>query len=415
MKRISFLLLAIFFFSPVSANGESNNSSEKKENTLIFYHEIYEYSLSLKKYPEYLRKKQSEEFIPYGEDASYDLSQLRKPKKNSISEGEEFELDPEKMIEFFQEFIEPKVNHPPEGVRIFRDEEGNIQFEGAARVGQVLDREKALLFAQKAYEEGVTRVELPLIEVDPDIIVEDEELREMGIKDLLSVGESDFSGSSWARMYNIEVGASKFNSFLIPQGQVASFNDHLGPVNGSEGYTRELVIMGSELKKEYGGGLCQVSSTAFRAALLAGLPILERYPHSFAVHYYSPWGTDATIYPGSKDMKFENNTKGAILMQTTMHRDSRTLRFHFYGTKDGRQVKMIGTQTAGRATKGFDTTWFRMVFMPEETADTIKQAGDVIISKIFSEYKPSVNWKLEKPKPKEPVVQEAPKPIESTI
>jgi vancomycin resistance protein YoaR len=293
------------------------------------------------------------------------------------------------------------VEREPENVRIFKDAEGRVIFEGAGNFGKKLDLDQAVALLGAALAAGVNRVELPIIKVSPQVTVEDAELQRIGIKELISVGESDFSGSTAARIKNIEVGASKFSGYVIPQAQIASFNTQLGDVTGAEGYVPELVIQGPKLTKELGGGLCQVSSTAFRAALLAGLPIVERYAHSFAVHYYEPWGTDATIYPGHKDLRFENDTAGAILVQTTMNKANKTLRFHFYGTKDERVVKVIGpvSREAMIESKGFSTRWYRLVQSADQQAQTAAESPKQLVYNFLSRYQPSTKWAVQKPAP----------------
>src|SRR6185369_10179137 len=115
---------------------------------------------------------------------------------------------------------------------------------------------------------------------------------------------SNFKGSPKNRRHNITVGVEKMKGVIVPQGAEFSFNEHLGPVDGEHGFLPELVIKKNGTVPEFGGGLCQVSSTTFRAAMTAGLPITQRRNHAYAVQYYSPQGTDATIYPGSADLKF---------------------------------------------------------------------------------------------------------------
>ena len=92
--------------------------------------------------------------------------------------------------------------------------------------------------------------------------------------------------------------------------------------------------------KELGGGLCQVSTTLFRSAIMAGLPILERKPHSFPVKYYNPQGFDATIYPGVVDLKFKNDTPHHILIQSRV--EGTKLIFDIYGPDNGRKVVLDG-------------------------------------------------------------------------
>jgi vancomycin resistance protein YoaR len=122
---------------------------------------------------------------------------------------------------------------------------------------------------------------------------------------------------------------------LIKPGEVFSFNKYLGEVSAATGYAEGIVILENKEEKQYGGGLCQVSSTAYRAALLAGLPILSRTNHAFAVSYYTePYGVpgvDATIYLPYPDMQFRNDTGSYILIQTELI--GTTLKFRFYGTK----------------------------------------------------------------------------------
>src|SRR6185369_11000366 len=90
-----------------------------------------------------------------------------------------------------------------------------------------------------------------------------------------------------------------------------------------------------------GGGVCQVSTTLFRAALNAGLPIVERHAHAYRVHYYeedSSPGVDATVYVPTVDLKFKNDTGHYILIQSIIDLTQPRLTFMIYGTNDGRVV-----------------------------------------------------------------------------
>lgn len=166
-------------------------------------------------------------------------------------------------------------------------------------------------------------------------IVADSNIDNLGIKELIGEGITYFPGSSAARLQNVRVGAARFNGVLLKPDQVFSFGEYLGDVGAEQGYVEGLIILDNLVKKAYGGGLCQVSSTAYRAALLSGLPIVERTNHSFAISYYTaPFGVpgvDATIYYPQVDMKFKNDTGHYILIQTEMV--GTTLKFSFYGTK----------------------------------------------------------------------------------
>ncbi len=193
----------------------------------------------------------------------------------------------------------------------------------------------------------------------------------LGIKELIASGESNFKGSPKNRRHNIQIGLEKIAGAIIMPGEEFSFNDHLGPVEEDQGFLPELVIKKTGTVPELGGGLCQVSSTTFRAAMKAGLPITQRKNHSYAVQYYSPQGTDATIYPGVIDLKFINDTPGAILVWPYL-KDKDTLIFDFYGTKDSREVILSKPYTYDRKEDGsMKSTWEREVINNGESVKSV--------------------------------------------
>lgn len=167
-------------------------------------------------------------------------------------------------------------------------------------------------------------------------------VNDLGINELIGEGHSNFKGSPSNRRHNIQTGADKLNGILIKPDEEFSLIKTLGAIDASTGYLPELVIKGNKTTPEYGGGLCQIGTTTFRAALDAGLPILERVNHSYRVSYYEPAGTDATIYDPKPDFRFKNDTGHYILFTTEIKGDD--LYFRFYGTSDGRKV----AQTAPR-------------------------------------------------------------------
>ena len=132
----------------------------------------------------------------------------------------------------------------------------------------------------------------------------------------------------------------------------------LGPIDGEHGWLPELVIKGNRTLPEFGGGLCQIGTTAFRAAMNTGLLITERRNHSYRVRYYEPAGTDATIYDPSPDFKFKNDTPHAILITTELQGD--IVVFSFWGTEDGREAvvgkSVITNITAPPPKKLIETT-----------------------------------------------------------
>jgi vancomycin resistance protein YoaR len=222
--------------------------------------------------------------------------------------------------------------------------------------------------------------------------VREDNLADLGIVEQISEGETYFPGSPSTRLINVRAGASKFNNVLLAPGEQFSFGKLLGAVDASTGYVPELVILGDHEEKQYGGGLCQVSSTAFRAALAAGLPINQRVNHSFAISYYTwPYsapGVDATIYYPDVDFKFTNDTGHYILMQT--HMQGVDLKFDFFGTKTKtgaiRGPDFISGTTD--TTKPSHTVFYR---------DVLDLAGKVIKTDTFNTYyKSSLDFPVQK-------------------
>ena len=208
-------------------------------------------------------------------------------------------------------------------------------------VGQTLDVTSTVSLIEQAATSEERSIPLPLIEIPPAISTKD--VPNVASFDLIGEGTSNFSGSSAARIQNIGVGAAQFDGVLVAPGQTFSFNHYLGEVTAEKGYAESIIIWGNETRTDVGGGLCQVSSTAFRAAFWAGVPVTERLPHLFRVSYYEPpRGMDATIYSPYTDLKWVNDTEGFILIRTYMDTASKDLTFRFYGVDSGRTVEMDG-------------------------------------------------------------------------
>lgn len=192
------------------------------------------------------------------------------------------------------------------------------------------------LINNDAAEESIP---LPISITAPQITTES--VNSLGIKELLGKGESTFFGSIPGRRHNVALAASILNGRLIPPGETFSFNQAVGDINSATGYQSAYIIKNGRTVLGDGGGVCQVSSTLFRAVLNAGLEIIERRPHSYRVGYYeqnSAPGFDATVFAPSVDFKFRNDTQNYVLVQATTDLNKSYLKFELYGTSDGRQT-----------------------------------------------------------------------------
>lgn len=228
----------------------------------------------------------------------------------------------------------------------------------------------------------------------------------MGIKEIIGTGTSLFQHSIPNRVYNVTLAATRLNGILVAPGEVFSFGNALGDVSAFTGYKQAYVIQNGRTVLGDGGGVCQVSTTFFRAILNAGLPVLERHAHDYRVGYYeqdSPPGIDATVFLPTVDLKFKNDTKNYILIQSFIDPEVERLTFVLYGTKDGRKVSMskpvITSQTPPPPTLYQDDStlpkgvlqqvdfeaWGANVFF---TRDVTKDGKVIISDKFVSNYRP---------------------------
>lgn len=171
--------------------------------------------------------------------------------------------------------------------------------------------------------------------------VSSDNINSMGIKEEIGSGTSLYQHSIEGRIYNITLAANRLNGVLVAPDEEFSFDKALGDVSSFTGYKQAYIIQNGKTVLGDGGGVCQVSTTFFRALLNAGLPITERHAHAYRVGYYeedSPPGFDATIYVPTDDLKFKNDTGHYILIQSSIDPSIQRLTFTLYGTKDGRAV-----------------------------------------------------------------------------
>lgn len=262
-------------------------------------------------------------------------------------------LDPVHMTLLAQEILQ-QVERPPVDAEFWFDQEsGTLEPTVESEPGLTLDVTATVALIQEAANGDQRTVALPLTPVRPALATED--APSLGIVELIGEGVTSFDGSADSRVQNIVVGATQFDGVLIAPGEIFSFNHYLGEVTAEKGYEESIIIWGNTTRADVGGGLCQVSSTAFRAAFWAGLPILERWAHAFRVSYYEPpIGLDATIYSPDVDLRWLNDTGHYILIQTYVDLEENTLTFHYYGTNPGRTVEMEGPYEDNHVAHGPD-------------------------------------------------------------
>jgi len=250
-----------------------------------------------------------------------------------------------KIIQELVENSEQKYNQPATNAR-FKFEKGKVVEFRKETYGLKLNSTEFLkefdnlIFALKVNPTD-KKIMLKSSPVKPEITLD--KINNYGIEEEIATGKSDYTHSLPARIHNLTLAAAKFDGILIPPGKILSFNETVGDISSSTGYQPAYIIKSGKTILGDGGGVCQVSTTLFRAALNAGLPIIERHAHAYRVSYYendSPAGLDATVFSPSADLKIENNTPSYILIQVENNKKNNQLFFHLYGKKDGRKINI---------------------------------------------------------------------------
>jgi len=236
---------------------------------------------------------------------------------------------------------------PSDAKFVFNDATLQLDLMADSKVGRTLDVDASIQAINEAIGRGEHTATLVINEAQPRVAAT-ATAQELGITQLLYSEISYFYGSSQERIQNIEAAARQFHGVLVAPGETFSMGEHLGDVSLDNGFAEALIIYGGRTIKGVGGGVCQVSTTLFRAVFNAGFPIVERTPHAYRVSYYEQTasggidpklaGLDATVYFPLVDFKFTNDSPYWILMETYVNVSARTLQWKFYSTSDGRSV-----------------------------------------------------------------------------
>ena len=246
------------------------------------------------------------------------------------------------IVEDFTEDIRNSYNIQPKNA-LFKFENGRVtQFNEPKNGLKIQDTQFLYEVSEKIHQLKNTPSNEKIVIILHDQVLKPTialaETNTYGIEELIGEGKSDFTHSIPERIFNLTLATSKFNGVIIPKNEIFSFADTVGDISHLTGYKPAYIIKGGRTVLGDGGGVCQVSTTLFRAALNAGLPIVERREHSYRVHYYeddgSKAGLDATVFNPTEDLRFKNDTPAYILIQTKTDTTNMNLTFEFYGATD---------------------------------------------------------------------------------
>ncbi len=165
---------------------------------------------------------------------------------------------------------------------------------------------------------------------------------------LLASYETYYLSSNKTRTKNIKNAVEKLNNLKIPKGKTFSFNQVVGKRTVLSGYEEAKVVQGDEFVDGLGGGICQVSSTVFQAALRSNLDITVRACHSLEISYV-PLGGDATVQWNSQDFQFKNDSSSDIRLSVTASNGTLTCSIYSKDKVDKGDIKVKITGQGGGA------------------------------------------------------------------
>ncbi len=229
--------------------------------------------------------------------------------------------------------LRKRVNHAPKDAT-FAVGSGNVVRVVPAEPGRALDAERTTRNLLGAMLSPTNRqAELVVATATPERTTR--EARAMGITGLVGAYETQYGGIA-NRIHNVQLVAQLIDDHFIAPGAEFSFNGTTGERSEDKGFREAPVIINGELETGLGGGVCQVSTTAFNAAFEAGLSITDRTNHALYISHY-PLARDATVNYPDTDLKFVNDTDHWLWLRTFVGSSSLTVAL--YGTPQNRRVE----------------------------------------------------------------------------
>lgn len=281
---------------------------------------------------------------------------------------------------------------------------GSLVIVQPGQIGWKLNQEQAVTAISAALHipstspasggEGTRTLALPMEEISPQITPET--LGTLGIVELVAEGRSSFAGSAQYRITNIKAGAARMDGVLIPPDSEFSFNTQLGEVDEANGFVQGYAVIGNRTQLEWGGGVCQVSTTVFRAMFWAGLPNTEWHAHPFYISWYDAFsfpdqaapGLDAAIFTGVNDLKFVNDTGHWLLMETWVDEANQVLTVQLYGTKPNREVRVRGPEIGNIVPPPAEPVYVNDPSVPSGTVkqtDVARKGMDIAVERVIVE------------------------------
>ncbi len=255
-------------------------------------------------------------------------------------------VDTDALARALQAFAEQHTAEAADAVATFTGGSSEPFSFTAARTGVEIDTDALFQTVLRAVQSGQTDIAVPHSVLHP--AVTEEELRAQN--QCLGRFTTSFAKSpqnAADRVFNIKKAAAAIDGVTLQPNAAFDCNAVLGDRNEENGWRTAAGIRGGRYVQEYGGGVCQVSSTLFNAVMMADLSITERHPHSWPMSYVDI-GRDATISTGGKNFCFVNSTGAPLTLSAWVDEDEQTVTVSIYGTPvlpDGQYVTVVSERT----------------------------------------------------------------------
>jgi vancomycin resistance protein YoaR len=229
-------------------------------------------------------------------------------------------MDEKKLATLLRQKFADKVNRQPVNAEV-RWDDGLFAKEPSID-GITLKASSFAAVVSDSFLGDHDTVEIPVVVTKPK--VDDDNLEALKVETRIGQGDSNYEGGSPERNKNVEIGTSLLNGTLVEPGTEFSFNEAIGDIDKKKGYVVAAVVEDGRVGEDVGGGICQVSTTMFRAALRSGMPITTWNPHTYRIKSYERdgWtpGYDASILQEGEreywgDFKFKNDTDGWLYVE----------------------------------------------------------------------------------------------------
>jgi vancomycin resistance protein YoaR len=282
-------------------------------------------------------------------------------------------FDRDALTDYLRNSFSGRVNRAPVDARIaWSADQGGLVSLDPSVDGAALRSNTFSEAVAESFLSDQAPVEIPVVVTKPE--VDSNNLGALGIDGRLSRATSNFAGGLESRDTNIVVGTRLMNGELIAPGEEFSFNGSVGEITYDKGFVEGSVIEAGIIGRSVGGGICQVTTTVFRAALMAGMPVTEWWPHSLRLLGYERdgWtaGYDASILQSGSDPKmwadfrFKNDTDGYMIVHAWNEYPLNVV--EIYGSADGRDVVVGDAQFS--TPNGKYVAWFtRVITYPDGT------------------------------------------------